>query len=282
MAKNPKTATTPTDLRQQILHDLRTLRLPLTAEQLDAVLSRADKERLTHLEFLHQVLAVPANGRRERSIARRVREAKFRDLQSLDTFDWNFNAKVINRLQIEELATGDFIRRRENIVVVGQSGVGKSHIFQALGLAACGHLYKVRYITSADLLKDLTAALADQSLSKRLRYYIGFELLIIDEFGLDRLERQAAPQAASLLYKIIDGRVQKRSTALITNLDFEGWPEYLGDAPLVMAFMDRLVDGAIILKMKGKSYRAYRAQQKAQSATTATRPATLPPLNPVP
>ena len=86
-------------------------------------------------------------------------------------------------------------------------------------------------------------------------------MVILDEFGFDRIERLEASQAASLLYKLIDARSQQRSTALVTNIDFEAWGEYLGDPPLAMAFLDRLVDGAIILKIKGKSYRAHRANR---------------------
>ena len=103
---------------------------------------------------------------------------------------------------------------------------------------------------------------ADQTLPQRVRYYGRFDLLVIDEFGFEKIERSASPQAANLLYKIIDARTQ-RSTALVTNIDFDAWGEYLGDPPLAMAFLDRVVDGAIILKIKGKSYRAHRAGQKA-------------------
>ncbi len=91
---------------------------------------------------------------------------------------------------------------------------------------------------------------------ERTRYYTRYDLVIIDEFGFDKIERAEAPQAASLLYKIIDARSQKRSTALVTNIDFEAWGEYLGDPPLAMAFLYRIVDGAIILTIKGKSHRS--------------------------
>lgn len=94
----------------------------------------------------------------------------------------------------------------------------------------------------------------------RLRRYAKPDLLIIDEFGFDQIERSECPEAAHLLYKIIAARNQKRSTALVTNVDFEEWGEYLSDDPLAMAFLDRLVEGAIILKVKGKSYRAEKAQ----------------------
>lgn len=141
-------------------------------------------------------------------------------------------------------------------MLVGWSGIGKSHIIQALGQKACVHGYRVLYRTSAELLSDRTASLADKTLPARLRRYANPDLLIIDEFGFDRIERGECPQAAHLLYKIIASRNQKRSTALVTNVDFDKWPEYLSDGPLAMAFLDRLVEGAIILKVKGKSYRA--------------------------
>jgi len=144
-------------------------------------------------------------------------------------------------------------------VFVGQSGVGKSFLIQAIGEAACVLGYSVRYTTSADLLIDLTASLADQTLPERVRYYARFQLLIIDEFGFEKIERSSSPQAANLLYKVIDARNRQRSTALVTNIDFEAWGDYLGDPPLAMAFLDRVVDGAIIVKIKGKSYRAHRA-----------------------
>jgi DNA replication protein DnaC len=124
----------------------------------------------------------------------------------LEDFDWEFNAAAIDRARIEQLATGEFVRRGDNLVVVGQSGVGKSHLIQAVGRQCCVLGYKVRYTTSADLLLDLIAALADQSLPARLKYWTRVDWLIIDEFGFDRLERTLSPQAANLMYKVIDGK----------------------------------------------------------------------------
>ena len=229
-------------------------------EQLDAALSRAESEGLSHLEFLRALISAAADGRRERRIARRIREAGFAQTKTLADFDWQFNAAVIDRVQIEALAEGEFIGHRQNLVWVGQSGVGKSHLIQAIGQRACVLGYRVRYETSASVLQELTAALADQTLPRRLRDYAKFDLMILDEFGFDRVERRESPQAASLLYKLINVR-SGRSTVLVTNIDFEAWGEYLGDPPLAMAFLDRIVDGAIILKIKGKSYRAHRAEQ---------------------
>jgi len=252
------------DLRERLLADFATLRVPLRGEQLDALLGRAAREGLTHLQFLHLLLSDQADRRRERSIANRIRAACFRNPYTLATFDWQFNAPSISRTQIEELASGAFIGRKDNLVMVGQSGVGKSHIIQAIGRAACVG-YRVRYTTSAGLIMKLTAALADQTLPKKVRYYASFDLLIVDEFGFDQLERREARDAASLLFKVIDARSPKRSTALITNVAFDAWGDYLGDAPLAMALLDRIVDGAIILKIEGKSYRAHRAQPAGSS-----------------
>src|SRR2546426_1824421 len=120
--------------------------------------------------------------------------------------------------------------------------------------------------TSASLLTDLTASLADKTLPLRLRRYQRPELLVIDEFAFDRVERLESPQAAHLLYKVIVARHHRRSTALVTNIDFDGWADYLGDGPLAMALLDRLVEGAIIVKIKGRSYRARKAKTGKSSS----------------
>jgi len=257
------------DLRKQVLADFATLKIPLREEAFDAIVAQAEREGLSHLAFLQRLIAEQAAQRRERSIAHRIRDARFREAKTLATFDWLFNAPAIDRSQVEALATGEFIRRRENLILLGQSGVGKSHLAQAIGQQACVLGWRVRYTTSAELMQDLKASLADQTLPARVRYYATFDLLIIDEFGFDRLERQESPQAASLLYKVIDARHTKHSTALITNIDFGAWGEYLGDPPLAMALTDRVVDGAIILKIAGKSYRAHRAQAAKQPTKKA-------------
>jgi DNA replication protein DnaC len=248
-------------LRDQILADFAALRVPLSGEQLDEVLRTTEQQALSHLEFLQRLVGTQAQQRRQRAIERRIHDAYFREMKLLEDFDWKFNAAIIDRAQIEQLATGEFVRRGDNLVFVGQSGVGKSHLVQALGRQCCVLGYHVRYTTSAKLLQDLTAALADQTLPARLNYWTRFEWLIIDEFGFDRLERTLSPQAANLLYKVIDGRSPQRSTGLVTNIDFEAWADYLGDPPLAMAFLDRVVDGAILLKVQGRSYRAQRAQR---------------------
>jgi DNA replication protein DnaC len=259
---SPKNQTpTPADLKERILADFAALRVPLGSDAFDAILARAQREGMSHQQFLHLLIGEQANQRRERSIAHRIREAQFAERKPLGEFDWEFNKQAIDRVQIEELATGSFIQRQDNLVIVGQSGVGKSFLAQAIAESAAVLGYTVRYTTSAALLIDLTKSLADSTLPKRVRYYARFDLLVIDEFGFDRIERTESPQAANLLYKIIDARSRQRSTALVTNIDFDAWGDYLGDPPLAMAFLDRIVDGAIIMKINGKSYRAHRARQ---------------------
>jgi DNA replication protein DnaC len=224
-------------------------------------LARADQTGCSHLEFVHDLIADQAAQRRQRTVERRIRDARFRDCGTLESFDWKFNEQTIDRLRMEELASGEFVRRGENLVLVGQSGVGKSHLIQGIARRHCLQGLRVRYITSATLVQDLATSRADDTLPRRLRYYGNFDLLIIDEFGFEKLERQDHPQAANLLYKVIEARYSRRSTALLTNVDFETWGDYLGDPPLAMAFLDRIVDGAIVLKLEGKSYRAHRAQR---------------------
>ena len=249
-------------LRQQVLQHLEALKVLMTSEELDQLLAEGDKTPGSHLQFLERFLSVPAHRRVERSIQRRLRMARFRDGASLESFDWEFNKATIERMPFEELATGDFVRRQDNVVFVGKSGVGKSHLIQSVGRSCCSLGYRVRYTTSAELLEDLMAASGDKTLPHRVRYYGRFDLLIIDEFGFDKLERREYPESSSLLYKVIDSRNGKGSTALVTNVDFKHWTDYLGDPPLAMAMLDRVVDGAIIHRFDGESYRAHRAKQK--------------------
>lgn len=266
-APQPRTRATkkvvPT-LHENVTAALRTLGIALVPEALDAALSAAEKESLSHLEFLHRLLAGPAEARLQRALERRIAAAKFRELTTLEGFDWEFNAKGVDRRSIEQMATCDFVRRQENVVVVGQTGLGKSRIVQSVGHEACVQGYRVRYATSATLLQELTAALADGTFNRVLAAFARVDLLVIDEFGFDRLEREAHAQASTFYYRLLDARTGRRSTVLVTNVDFTTWDEYLGDPPLASAFLDRLVDGATILKLSGRSYRAHRARPAAE------------------
>jgi DNA replication protein DnaC len=249
-----------------ILKHLQTLKIRLSEEQLDDVVREATANNHSLWQFLERTLAGPANSAAERSIENRIRAAKFRDAGALESFDWSFNAKTIQRGPLEELATGEFVARGDNIAFVGKSGLGKSHLIQGIGRACCVLGHRVRYVTSATLLEELTAAAGDKTLSAKVRYYRSFDLLIIDEFGFDKLERREYPESPSLLYKVVDARSGRGSTAFVTNVDFGDWTDYLGDPPLVMALLDRVVDRAIVIRFDGKSYRQHRAEQKRSSS----------------
>lgn len=273
--KKTTTTKSPTtsELCQRCIRHFAMLGIPLREQELEAVLQAAEENALSYLAFLDLLIEDLARKRRERSTERRIRAAKFAERKLLEDFDWNFNRKTFDRVQIQQLTSGEFIRRRANLILVGQSGIGKSHIIQAIGIQACALGFRVVYRTSAELITDLTASLADKSLPQRLRKYKNPDLLIIDEFGFDRIERLECPEAVHLLYKVIASRNQQRSTALVTNVDFDRWGDYLADGPLAMAFLDRLVEGAIILKLKGRSFRANKSKTKnTTSSSNRTKP----------
>lgn len=258
----PMIATTPTErLRRQILEDMALLKLPLTEGALDAQLTRVAQEGTSPMEFLARMIGDQANRRRESGIARRIREAKFAEDCTLEGFDWDFNAKTIPRQEIEPLLQCDFLRRRESLILVGQSGLGKSRIIQAIGRAACVLGYRTRYVTSGGLIAELTAAMADNTLAKRVKYYARFDFLIIDEFAFDRAERLQSRCAANLLYNVVNARTSSRSTAVVTNIEIRQWDTYIRDLALCGAIRDRVVDRARIHTLTGKSYRLHRAEQ---------------------
>ena len=197
---------TPEQLRDRILEALSTLRVPITAEQLDNAIRVAEHRGDSHQAFLWELLGTAAIDRQERAIARRIREARFPNQGALEDFDWSFNASAIDRTQIEQLATGEWMSRTENLVMLGQSGVGKSRLLEGIGRRLCAIGKRVRYTTSGDLLTQLTASLADGTLPRQLSYWSNFDLLIIDEFGLDYVERKLDPQAGHLLFNVIAAR----------------------------------------------------------------------------
>lgn len=247
--------------RERVLRHFEALRVPLSPGDLDCVLRKSEQEGMSHLDFLEALIGEQARGRRERSIERRIRAAGFAERTTLESFDWEFNRSAIDRSRFEDLGTVDFVRRKDNVIIVGDSGVGKSHLAQAIGIRACAASFSVRYTTSGALIADLTSGLADGTLPKKVRRYVRPDLLIIDEFGFDRVERRECPDAASLIYKTVHARSRKGSIFLVTNIDFDTWGAYLDDPPLSMALLDRLVDGAAIIKIcNAKSYRAHRAE----------------------
>jgi len=144
-----------------------------------------------------------------------------------------------------------------------------------IGIRACSSGHSVRYTTSAELIETLTSALADKSLPKKLREYTRPDLLVVDEFGFDRIERMESPQSASLFYKVVDQRHGKGSIALVTNINFDTWGQYLGDAPLSMALLDRLIHHATIIKIPDKP--DLTAPRLQSAGTLRAKPKRRPP-----
>lgn len=248
---NPK----PTNHREKILEYLEILKIKLNQEQLDSFLQQHTKESLSVSELLAKFLEQPANASQELSILSRIRRAGFPTEATLESYDWTRNPNTIRREPFSELATGEFIRRKENVAFVGLSGLGKTHLMQGVARKCCSLGYRVKYETSASLIEVLNQARAVKRLTPKVRQYCSYELLIIDEFGFEKLERKEVPDALSLLYKVIDGRNRRSSTAIITNVSFDDWTEYLGDPPMTMALLDRVVDQTNLITFEGDSIR---------------------------
>jgi DNA replication protein DnaC len=245
----------PTNHREKILQYLEILKMKMTGEQLDSFLQQHGKRTLSVSELLSKFLERPAGASQESAIQSRIKRAGFPTDATLESYDWTRNPKTIRREPFLELATGDFIRRKENAAFVGASGLGKTHLMQGVGRKCCALGYRVRYETSASLIEALNRARAVKALAPKVRRYCGFDLLVIDEFGFEKLERKEVPDALSLLYKVIDGRNRRSSTAIITNVSFDDWTEYLGDPPMTMALLDRVVDQTNVITFEGNSIR---------------------------
>jgi DNA replication protein DnaC len=264
--KHPaKNATQPslTNHRDKILQHLEDLKLKMPHDAIDQIVRESTEKSYGVWEILERFLAVPSGLKREQAIASRIRRACFPSEATLESYDWSFNLSAGRQAQVMELATGEFVRRSENVTFVGKSGLGKTHIIEGLGKRCCVAGYRVLYTKSAQLIELLNKARAIKSLPQQVRKLRAFDWLIIDEFGFDKLERREISDALSLLYKVIDARVG-RSTAVVTNVDFKDWTDYLGDPQIVMAMLDRLVYRSQIVKFDGKSYRAASRPQGAK------------------
>jgi len=168
-----------------------------------------------------------------------------------------------------EIAGLDFVRRKEDLVVTGKSGTGKSHILQAIGLRACQAQMSVRYARCVDLLDDLYAGLADATYQRRLKRWAAPDLLIVDDLGLGQVKkREDEPTAAHTLFNLMDRRHGKASTAFSSNIKLSAWGKYLGDATLAVAILDRVAMRALRLDIDGPSYRQQVARDRAKQRGT--------------
>lgn len=221
---------------------------------------------------MERLLAQAVALRRERSVEWRIRGSGLKVRKTMAAFDWAFQPKLDRRM-VEELFTLSFIDRREDILVTGKSGTGKSHILQALTLKACEREIMVRYARCVDLVDDLYAGLADGTYERRMRRWCRPALLVIDDVGLGQLKRrEEEATAAHMLYTLLDRRHTNVSTALTSNLRLSAWGKYLGDATLAGAVLDRLAATSIRIDIDGPSYRQFLGRRRAEEHGQALPP----------
>jgi DNA replication protein DnaC len=230
---------------------LRTLRLSGVLETLDLRTKQSVEQQLSHVEFLGLLLQDEVERRSQNKLRLRLRRANFDPGKSLEGFDFAFNPKL-NKAQIFDLATGQFIERHENVLVYGPCGVGKSHLAQALAHEACRRGYEVLFVTTAKMLQHLAGGRADSSRPQRLQRYLRPDLLVLDDFGLMPV-RSPGPED---LYEVIDTRYEKGSILITSNRDRSEWPEMFGEPLLASAALDRLAHKAHLVEITGQSYRA--------------------------
>jgi len=246
-------------LENRIRMHLKTLKLKKISEILHDTLAKAVAENTPASVLLERLLAAEAAALIERRIERRIKESKLPERKLLADFDFDFQTGLDKR-QILTLAEMDFVGRRQSILFGGHSGTGKSHLAQAILLEGCRRDIRCYHTTGADMLRHLKSGLLDDTLDLKLKRYLAPDLLLIDEVGFDRLEQEDT-RPASLFFKVIDGRYSKKSTILTTNLNFKELGRYLADPVVTTAIVDRLVHHAVIINIKGPSWRMHQSDQ---------------------
>ena len=251
---------------------LKKLRLSGLLQSLDVRLQEAAGHNLSHREFLELIVQDELLVRADRTLNRRVKAAAFRDLKTLDDFDWSFNPSL-KKKQVYDLATCRFVRETRDVLWLGPPGVGKSHLVQALGYQAIKAGFGVLYRSIFDVVRDF---LHDEALGgedKVLAKYLKPDLLIIDDMGMKQLPKRSG----EYLFEIIMRRYETRSTMLTSNRPLEDWGKLLGDVPSATAILDRFLHHAEIIKITGKSYRLRNQNGPAAEAVAAeAKPAKAP------
>ena len=240
-----------TDTPQVLLqHHLKKLRLPTFQSEYHKLAQQCATQNKDHVSYLLRLCELELIERERRMIERRIKAAKFPATKSLDSFDFKV-IPSLNKLLTVELARGEFIDRRENIIALGPSGTGKTHIALGLGLAACQKGRKVRFTTAAALVHELIEARDEKRLQRLQKLLASQDLLIIDELGFVPLSKTGA----ELLFEVISQRYERGSIIITSNLPFDEWTEVFGAERLTGAILDRLTHHVNILEMNGESYR---------------------------
>jgi DNA replication protein DnaC len=244
-----------------LAHHLKQLKLPTVLREYDKVARECARDGVDHPRYLLRLIELELIDRERRTIERRIKTAKFPAVKGLDTFDFTA-IPSLNKMLVLELARCAFILRRENVLALGNSGTGKSHVALALGLAACQKGFTVAFTTAASLVNQLLEARDERRLLKQQLDLQAVQLLIVDELGYVPL----SPTGAELLFEVFSQRYERGSTIVTSNLPFEDWTSILGSERLTGALLDRLTHHVHILTMNGDSYRLKQSSRRRRIA----------------
>jgi len=240
-----------------LANHLKTLRLPTFLREHDKLARICAAEGLDHVRYLARLTELELIDRERRMVERRIKSAKFPAVKSLDSFDFKA-IPSLNKMMVLELARCDWIERRENVIALGPSGTGKTHVALGLGLAACQKGMPVAFVSAAALVNELMEARDEKRLLRLQRQLAKVSLLIIDELGFVPLSKTGA----ELLFELISQRYERGSTLITSNLPFEEWTETFGSERLTGALLDRLTHHVNILEMNGESYRLNQSKSR--------------------
>ena len=243
-------------------HHLKELRLPTFLREYRKLAAQCAAEGADHPDYLLRLAELELIDRHQRMVERRIRAARFPAVKSLDTFDF-LAIPSMNKALVMELARCEYIERRENVIAVGNSGTGKTHVALGLGLAACQRGMSVGCTTAAALVHELMEARDERRLLNLQRQLARFRLLIIDELGF--VPRSTT--GAELLFEVFSQRCERGSVLVTTNLPFDEWTDVFGSERLTGALLDRLTHHVHILEMNGDSYRLKGSRQNATESS---------------
>ncbi len=235
---------------------LKKLRLSGVLDTLDLRTKEAVDADLSHSEFLFRLCTDEVARREHKQLELRMRRANFESAKYLEDFEWSFNPEI-PKAKIIDLAAGHFVDKKENALLIGPTGVGKSHLAQAIGTRACRAGHSVCYTSAHRMLSQLRAARADQSYDKRLLRFTSPDLLIVDDLGLRPLEHDEPID----LYEIIRQRYERGSMIITSNRALKEWYPLFVDDLMASAAMDRLLHHAHVITIEGKSFRNPTTQQ---------------------
>jgi DNA replication protein DnaC len=235
--------------------------LPTVLREYGKLAKQAAAEGLDHVQFLARLIELEMIDRERRMIERRIKAAKFPAVKSLDSFDFKA-IPALNKMQVLELARCEWVERRENVIALGPSGTGKTHIALGLGLSACQKGLSVGFVTAAALVHELMEARDERRLLRLQKQMVSQKLLIIDELGFVPLSKTGA----ELLFELISQRYERGATLITSNLPFDEWTETFGSERLTGALLDRLTHHVNILEMNADSYRLGQSKARQEKA----------------